>query len=275
IIPLSTEGLDADALLLRMRALGRTDLSNKPLPARETFDSLIPKILPRPPTKNFLVTELDEIDRIVEECRKAKLCVFDLETSGLDIHANHVVSAQITCKRGMGYYIPIAHIGYEHNVDRVEVLTRIHSLLKDPNVITVAHNIKFDYQWFVKEGLLEINNVWDTMVAAHVINENRPAYNLKFLTKDILRKAMITFKSLGIYTGPGDCPEGLYPHFGHLPLEEALPYACADVDMTLRLYLQFRPIIDAQFKLIFYEVEMPLRAVLARMEYEGVELDVG
>jgi DNA polymerase-1 len=200
--------------------------------------------------------------------------VFDLETAGLDPHAGYVVSAQITCEIGKGYYAPMRHIGYEGNLDPIEVMQALHSLLEDPDVVVIAHNIKFDYQWFLKDGLITINNVWDTMVAAHVINENRPAYNLKFLTRDILEYDMITFKSLGIWTKEGPCPEGLYPHFGHLPLEEALPYACADVDMALRLYLTFKPIIDHGYKIIFYEVEMPLRAVLARMEFQGVTLDV-
>lgn len=271
---LPTKSLSQEELRLRERALGRPDLSNKSNTPREIFSDLIPRSLPRPPTKNILVTELDEIDRIVEECRKAKLCAFDFETSGLDPHSCHVVSLQITCKVGMGYYIPIAHEGYEHNVDRIEVIKRLHTLLVDPNVVIIAHNIKFDYKWVVKDGYLGLNNVWDTMVAAHVINENRPAYNLKYLTRYILEFDMITFKSLGIWTKEGPCPEGLYPHFGHLPLKEALPYACADVDMALRLYFQFRPIIDQQFKTIFYQVEMPLRAVLARMELAGVELDI-
>ena len=64
------------------------------------------------------------------------------------------------------------------------------------------------------------------MVAAHIINENRPAYNLKYLTKEILKISMTTFKSLGIYLGEGDCPAGLYPHFGFLPMEVPAVRVC-------------------------------------------------
>jgi DNA polymerase-1 len=57
---------------------------------------------------------------------------------------------------------------------------------------------------------------------------------------------------------------------------EVAPFACADADMAGRL----RPVLEPELERLgmtklFREIEMPLLSVLARMELNGVAIDVG
>jgi len=58
-------------------------------------------------------------------------------------------------------------------------------------------------------------------------------------------------------------------------VEKAAPYACADVDMTLRLAGQLQPELGEKALWdLFAEVEMPLVPVIVDMQRAGVKLDV-
>ena len=60
-----------------------------------------------------------------------------------------------------------------------------------------------------------------------------------------------------------------------VPVEQAAPYACADVDMTLRLANLLQPELhEKALWSLFSEVEMPLVPVIVDMQRAGVKLDV-
>jgi DNA polymerase-1 len=60
-----------------------------------------------------------------------------------------------------------------------------------------------------------------------------------------------------------------------VPVEKAAPYACADVDMTLRLANQLQPALhQKELWELFSEVAMPLVPVVVEMQRAGVKLEV-
>ena len=60
-----------------------------------------------------------------------------------------------------------------------------------------------------------------------------------------------------------------------IPVEKLLSYACADADMTGRLWPILRQKLeDWQLLELFHEVEMPLVPILAEMETRGITLDI-
>jgi DNA polymerase-1 len=67
-----------------------------------------------------------------------------------------------------------------------------------------------------------------------------------------------------------------YKNFSQVPIEEGASYGAHDALQTFKL----RPILekklneDPKLKKIFYDIEMPLLMVLARMEKQGILLDV-
>jgi len=63
--------------------------------------------------------------------------------------------------------------------------------------------------------------------------------------------------------------------FDQVDLEKAKGYSCEDADVTLQLsQLLFPKLTEGGFKDLFDQVEMPLLVVLARMEMNGVKIDI-
>jgi DNA polymerase-1 len=88
------------------------------------------------------------------------------------------------------------------------------------------------------------------------------------LAFDRLREQMTTIQDL-IGTGSKQIS------MAEVPVEKAANYACADADMTIRLYELFeRDLHQRGLWSLFSDVEMPLVAVLTDMETAGVALDV-
>ncbi len=62
--------------------------------------------------------------------------------------------------------------------------------------------------------------------------------------------------------------------FSDISLEQALPYAAEDADITFRLYEVFSSMLeDEGLSDLFFSLEMPLVPILANMELEGIFLD--
>ncbi len=106
------------------------------------------------------------------------------------------------------------------------------------------------------------------MIAAWLLNPASRALGLKDLAVEKLEIEMTPISDL-IGTGKKQIT------MDAVPVDKAAPYACADVDMTLRLANLFRPELHDknQWKL-FSELEMPLVPVIVDMQRAGVKLDV-
>ena len=60
-----------------------------------------------------------------------------------------------------------------------------------------------------------------------------------------------------------------------MSIEKVKEYAAEDADITIQFYNKFKPlIIENQLEKLFYEIEMPLVKVLAKMEANGVKIDI-
>ncbi|MCJ7629236.1 MAG: DNA polymerase I, partial [Longimicrobiales bacterium] len=107
-----------------------------------------------------------------------------------------------------------------------------------------------------------------TMVASYVLDPNRRQHSLDALTLTLLGHRMISYSEVA---GKGKSQIS----FAEVTLDRAREYACEDADFTLRLRELFEPQLRKQ-KLdgLFREVEMPLVPVLARMEMNGIRIDV-
>ena len=63
--------------------------------------------------------------------------------------------------------------------------------------------------------------------------------------------------------------------FDRVDLERARDYSCEDADVTLQLSNLLLPKLEEEgLKDLYYQVEMPLVNVLAKMEINGVKIDV-
>jgi len=131
----------------------------------------------------------------------------------------------------------------------------------------LAHHMKYDVQVLRRQGLEVAPPVFDTMLAAWLVDPGSRGFGLKDLAWSRLGLEMTPITDL-IGTGRKQIT------MADVSVERAAPYACADVDVTLRLADQLREELDnTGARRLFDEVEMPVAWVLADMEAAGIKVD--
>ncbi len=206
----------------------------------------------------------------------------DLETTSLTPHSAQIVGIAVAMSERKAYYIPLNHFLKEdtgesslpmfgsQTVAQVElplnpILDWFKPLLEDPNILKITHNGKYELQIFKRYGIHGQGFDFDTLIAAYLLDPGS-RLGLKELVKLHFDFEMQPFESLVSKNAP-------YQRFQDVPEKKALSYAAADADFTYRLMTLFKPKIDSTFKDIFTNLEMPLMAVLADMEFDGVSID--
>ena len=129
------------------------------------------------------------IDFIESQCRNAEIISIDTETTGLDYTGDSIIMLQIGTETDQ-FVIDTRNIN----------IKPLYKILEQK--LKILHNAKFDYL-FLKAHGIEIDNVYDTMLADRVINCGRKMkYSLKalisrYLKKDMSKEARQSFISIG------------------------------------------------------------------------------
>jgi DNA polymerase-1 len=106
---------------------------------------------------------------------------------------------------------------------------------------------------------------FDTMVAAYLLNPDSRSFNLTALAHDFLNLPVIEYDEV---------TEGA-ENFAGVAIEAATSYACQDAHYAWLLKGILAPRIEEEgLHKVFEELEIPLVPVLARMEREGVKVDL-
>ncbi len=144
----------------------------------------------------------------------------------------------------------------------------LRDLLGDESVEKIAQNGKYDLLVLQREGLEVTALTFDTMVASYVLDPGRRSHGLDTLALEFLGHSTIPYESV---CGRGKQAIG----FDAVPVSVATEYSCEDADVTLRLAAIFEAQLEQLGLLgLFREIEMPLVPVLARMELQGIRIDL-
>ena len=225
------------------------------------------------------ICDIKELEALLAKAKKQKLLALDFETDSLDAWNARPIGISFALKPKEGFYAPVAaHRGIKAGetapapfLDPEKVKTLLLPLFADPSMTIVAHNAKYDYKVSRGWGFPRWQcKIWDSMVAAWVIDPERGAYSLDYLAADFFGVRPVAYNDI--------VPKG--KSFDEVPLETACLYASEDADFCLRLKQ------DLEGKLLalpgksgesgaelFYKLEMPLLPVLAEMEGEGIKIE--
>jgi len=215
-----------------------------------------------------IVDSLEALDALVQELGGAEALVVDVESTSTDPMAARLVGIALTAREEQGYYVPVAHADPASNLELEAVVARLKPLLQDPNIPKIAHNANYDLTVLAECGLDVAPMTCDTMIAAWLLNPGSRGLGLKNLAWNRLGAEMTPIKDL-IGSGKKQITMDL------VPVETAAPYACADVDMTLRLANLLEPEVkEKALWSLFAELEMPLVPVVVDMQRAGIKLDV-
>ncbi|MFO8048649.1 MAG: DNA polymerase I, partial [Desulfosudaceae bacterium] len=220
--------------------------------------------------KNYrAVFETADLDELVKRLEQADCFAFDTETTGTNPMRAELVGISISLAADEAVYIPVGHV-YEGAPEQLEariVLERLRPVLTNERILKIGQNIKYDWTILARSGLDLRGPVFDTMVAAYLLNPSRRGYGLDQLALDFFDHRMISYKEIAGSGKKARC-------FSEVAVEEALPYAAEDADLTFCLYEKLAAELDrAGLRRLFDGIEMPLVPVLQAMERRGVAVD--
>jgi DNA polymerase-1 len=219
------------------------------------------------PVDYRVVDSQGALEAMLKELAGSQVLVVDVESTSTDAMNAELVGIAITDQEGKGYYVSVGHRGAA-NLDLPAVAKKLEPLMTDPSIEKVAHNANYDLTVLAEHGLDVSPATCDTMIAEWLLNPGSRNLGLKNLAWNRLGVEMTPIDQL---IGSGRKQTTM----DQVPVDKAAPYACADVDMTLRLANQLQPELhDKALWPLFSEVEMPLVPVIVDMQRAGVKLDV-
>ncbi len=220
---------------------------------------------------DHVITEQAELEAWLERLNEAERFCFDLETTSLNYMDADIVGVGIALKAGEAAYIPLAHdyLDAPAQLDRHTVLQALKPLLEDPAKTKIGQNLKYDISVLANVDIHVVGPLADTMLASYVLNSTATRHDMDSLALKYLGEKTISFEEIA---GKG----AKQLTFNQIALEQAAPYACEDVDITLRLQESLRPQVEREGRLaeVLDRLELPLINVLSRIERNGVALDV-
>lgn len=212
-----------------------------------------------------LITDREKFLSLLEDLKKSKCFAIDIETTSAYPMWAKLVGISLSHASHQAFYIPLGHQQGEQ-LPFDWVLQELKPLLEDDEIKKVGQNIKYD--WIVlKHHGIELRGIFfDTMIASYLLNPTKHNHSLSEIAREFLDRRMTEYKEV---TG------GKSITFDQVDLQKARDYSCEDAEVTFQLFNILLPKLkDGGFKDLFDRVEMPLAIVLAKMEMNGVKIDV-
>jgi len=207
-----------------------------------------------------------DFERWLGQLEGAPVFAFDTETTSLDYMHAQIVGVSFAVEPGRAAYVPLAHDypGAPDQLDRDWVLAQLQPLLEDPLRAKLGQNLKYDKNVLANHGI-ELNGIaFDTMLESYVLDSTATRHDMDSLALKYLGVKTIAYEEVA---GKG----AKQITFNQVALEQAVPYAAEDADITLQLHGTLWPKLQAQPSLqsVYQTVDMPLVPVLSRMERNG------
>lgn len=220
--------------------------------------------------RDWVILEQAEFDEWLTRLKQAEVFCFDLETTSLDYMQADIVGVGLAIQPGEAAYIPLGHdyLGAPAQLDRQRVLAALSEVLGNPDITKIGQNLKYDISVLARHEIAVEGPLVDTMLESYVLDSTATRHDMDSLALKYLGEATVKFEDIA---GKG----AKQLTFNQVALEQAVPYACEDVDITLRLHRELRPRLERTGHLtaVLDELEHPLIRVLSRMERHGVALD--
>ena len=209
----------------------------------------------------------EALAKLAKQLAGVKRLAVDTETTGTQPMWVELVGISLSWEPGRAYYIPVKGPLGAATLDVDAVRDALQPALADPAVEKIGHNFKYDRIILQNAGFALAGDVFDTMIAAHVLDSSRVTYKMDALAAELLDHQCIPIEEV-IGRGRNQIT------MDAAPIEAVTPYAAEDADITLRLadVLEGR-LADEGLTELFVELEMPLMPVLAEMERRGIRVD--
>lgn len=191
---------------------------------------------------------------------------FTTETTGRNPRKDKLVGLAICTSGENAFYVPLAHSnsGAGRQPATGEVIGALEPVLNREGVAKIGHNLKFNLTALGRRGARWRGKLFDTMIAAYLLNPNKPNHNLDEVALEYLSRRKKSFAEV----------LGKRHTFADVTIEEATPYASEDAALAYELKpLLFQKLKDHNLEKVYFSIEMPLIEVLIDMEEAGIRID--
>ena len=210
------------------------------------------------------------------DLRQADTIAIDLETydpdlkskgSGSIVGRGKVVGIAIATDGYSGYF-PFDHKG-GGNLEKSKVIEWFKDVCACP-ADKIFHNAMYDVCWIRAMGIKINGNIYDTMIAASLVNENRFRFDLGSLGWDYVGRGKNEKELVEAANEWGVDPKA---DMWMLPSMYVGNYAERDAELTLDLWKVMQKEISNQDLGSIFELETDLFPCLVDMKFKGVRVD--
>lgn len=195
---------------------------------------------------------------------------YDTETTGLNPAAgDRVFGFSISMPDGQDFYYDIR--------ETPEIVPVFNKAMSHYNGKKIFHNMSFDYRMSQASGInIDINNGYDTAVAASLINEHEHSFSLDNLARKYtteFKKGDDLYEQLAEIFGGRATKNVQMKNISQAPSNVVAPYAIGDTRATLALHDWQVGEIERQGLGEILEFEQSVSPVLIESEQRGVRVD--
>ena len=211
------------------------------------------------------------------DLRHANEIAIDLEThdpdlktkgSGAIVGRGKVVGIAVATDGYSGYF-PFAHEG-GGNLNKDLVLKWFKDICES-NADKIFHNAMYDVSWIRAMGFKINGRIYDTMIAASLVNENRYRFDLNSLGWDYVGQGKNELELVNAAKEWGLDPKA---DMWKLPALYVGNYAERDAEITLALWKVMQKEITTQDISSIFNLETDLFPCLVDMRFKGVRVDI-
>jgi DNA polymerase I len=222
-----------------------------------------------------LVQTPDQFNEAVAYLNSHDEVVADTETNGLDwAKGSHVVGASILAGE-RSFYFPFRH-GEGVNLDE-SYLRRLTEEVLRPNRVQGGFHYGFDMKMLYKDGMQHPRRLWDSMLSAHMLNENEDSFKMETLAAKYLDPKYATAEDALVdllVSRFGGSRKKAKGNLWRLDPADVWEYACQDVHTTRDLRDFHAPLLAEWGLVDLMEEVYEWQTYVVEMELRGIQLDV-
>ena len=200
----------------------------------------------------------------IKKLLKQRSVCFDTETTSLNTFEAELVGIAFSFEKGKGYYVPFP----EDRSETEQILESLRPFFENESIEKIGQNLKYDIKVLQNYNLDVKGTQFDTMLAHYLINPDM-RHNMNVLAETYLKYTPISIETLIGKKGKNQ------KTMRDVDLVTQTEYAVEDADITWQLKQIFEKELEKNnLTKLFKEIEIPLVNVLAKMELEGINLDI-